>query len=86
MVNSMENKTSKAEPVASKAMNRRALLKKAGWVLPVIAAAPLMNTAAAASTVNCAALLERRNMHRKNHDKAAYDDIQAKLDANGCPC
>ncbi|MEM8484679.1 MAG: hypothetical protein AAF564_03980 [Bacteroidota bacterium] len=73
------------EPVTEKTVSRRALLR-AGWVIPVIAATPLLNTASAMSTVNCDALLERRNMHRKNGDRDSYNDIQAKLDANGCPC
>ena len=84
----MENLTNNAEDqqsVLGKSVNRRALLK-AGWILPVIAITPLMNTASAMSTVDCDALLLKRDMHRQNHDRAAYNDIQAKLDANGCPC
>lgn len=83
----MENTTrhTDAEPAMEKTVTRRALLR-AGWVIPVIAATPLLNTASAMSTVNCDALLERRNMHRKNGDRDSYNDIQAKLDANGCPC
>lgn len=83
----MDNTTrhADAEPATEKTVTRRALLR-AGWVIPVIAATPLLNTASAMSTVNCDALLERRNMHRKNGDRDSYNDIQAKLDANGCPC
>ena len=84
----MENlrESSEEQPsLLGKSVNRRALLK-AGWILPVIAITPLMNTASAMSTVDCDALLLKRDMHRQNHDRAAYNDIQAKLDANGCPC
>ena len=83
----MENVTNNVEEqsVSGKSVNRRVLLK-AGWILPVIAITPLMNTASAMSTVDCDALLLKRDMHRQNRDKAAFNDIQAKLDANGCPC
>lgn len=69
----------------SKSFNRRALLK-AGWIIPAIVVTPLMNTASAQSTVDCDNLLQKRDFHRKNGDRAAYNNIQAKLDANGCPC
>jgi len=84
----MENITNSSEEqqsVFGKSVNRRSLLK-AGWILPVIAITPLMNTASAMSTVDCDALLQKRDLHRANHDKAAFNDIQAKLDAAGCPC
>lgn len=71
-------KSSQPKPVS-----RRALLK-AGWVVPAIAVTPLMNTATAASTVNCDTLLEKRELHRANGDKDAYDDIMRKLHENGC--
>ncbi len=73
------------ETSLNNSVSRRALLR-AGWVLPVIAVTPLLNTASAMSTVNCDGLLAKRDMHRKNGDRKAYDAIQQKLDANGCPC
>ena len=81
----LENKAENLEAMAGKTMHRRTLLK-AGWILPVIAVTPLVNTASAMSTVDCDALLQKREMHRRNHDRAAFDDIQGKLDAAGCPC
>ena len=66
-------------------VSRRSLLR-AGWVIPVIAVTPLMNTASAMSTVNCDNLLAKRAVHRKNGDRKAYDDLTAKLEASGCPC
>ncbi len=84
----MENLTNKSEDqslLSGKSYNRRVLLK-AGWILPVIAVTPLINTASAMSSVDCDSLLAKRDMHRKNGDKSAYNNIQAKLDANGCPC
>ncbi|MFK7846443.1 MAG: hypothetical protein AB8G77_14185, partial [Rhodothermales bacterium] len=49
-------------------VSRRALLR-AGWVLPVIAVTPLLNTASAMSAVNCDGLLAKRDLHRKNGDR-----------------
>ena len=69
----------------NKSINRRVLLK-AGWILPVIAVTPLVNTASAMSSVDCDSLMAKRDMHRKNGDRAAYDNIQAKLISSGCPC
>ncbi len=73
------------QETAASTINRRMLLK-AGWLIPVIAVTPLINTASAISTVDCDSLLAKRAVHRQNGDRAAYDDLTAKLNANGCPC
>ena len=79
------NESSVEEKISRSPMSRRALLR-AGWVIPAIAVTPLMNTASAMSTVDCDNLLAKRDVHRKNGDRAAYDDLTAKLEASGCPC
>lgn len=73
------------QDVTRNAISRRALLR-AGWVIPAIAVTPLMNTASAMSTVSCDNLLAKRDVHRKNGDRQAYDDLTEKLLASGCPC
>ena len=79
------NQSPLEQSVSRGPVSRRALLR-AGWVIPVIAVTPLMNTASAMSTVNCDNLLAKRAVHRKNGDRVAYDDLTAKLEAAGCPC
>ncbi len=83
--NTSNENAEKLQATANTTINRRTLLK-AGWLIPVIAVTPLINTASAVSTVDCDSLLAKRAVHRKNGDRAAYDDLTAKLNANGCPC
>lgn len=67
----------------SKSVSRRALLK-AGWILPVIAATPLVNTASAMSAVNCANLQDKLAKHVQSGDFDAASDILGKIIDNGC--
>ena len=69
---------------SEKAVSRRAVLKKAGWALPVIAAAPLLNTASAMSSVNCGNLQTKLSKHINNGDYDAANDILHKIIDNGC--
>ena len=62
---------------------RRALLR-AGWAIPVIAATPLMNTASAVSSVDCAALQTRLLQHISDGDADAANDIINKMIQGGC--
>ena len=62
---------------------RRALLR-AGWAIPVIAATPLMNTASAVSSVNCANLQAKLIKHINNGDIEAANDIVGKMITSGC--
>ena len=66
-----------------KPVSRRVLLK-AGWALPVIAATPLLNTASAMSTVNCAGLQAKLSKHVNSGDYDAANDILVKIIDNGC--
>ncbi len=66
------------------AVSRRAILKKAGWALPVIAAAPLLNTASAMSSDNCGGLQDKLAKHINNGDYDAANDILVKIIDNGC--
>ena len=74
-----ENKS--AEP--KRPVSRRALLK-AGWVVPAIAATPLMNTASAMSSVNCANLQAKLVKHINNGDYDAANDMVNKIIDSGC--
>ncbi len=67
----------------SKSVSRRALLK-AGWALPVIAATPLLNTASAMSSTNCAGLQAKLAKHVNNGNYDAANDILVKIIENGC--
>ncbi len=77
----MKDHTSQEQ--STKSVSRRALLK-AGWALPVIAATPLLNTASAMSTVNCANLQSKLSKHVNNGDYDAANDILVKIIDNGC--
>ena len=81
----MDNTSTNVESqdFTNKSVSRRALVK-AGWILPVIAVTPLMNTASAMSAVDCDDLLLQLDAARKNHDRAAYDTIRQKIKDNGC--
>ena len=80
----MENHST-TEPAAntSKSVSRRALIK-AGWILPVIAVSPLINTASAMSSVNCNDLLNQLETHKQNGDRDAYNAVRTQLRENGC--
>lgn len=64
-------------------LGRRALLK-AGWTVPVIAATPLLNTASAMSSVNCANLQAKLIKHINDGDLDSANDILGKIISNGC--
>ena len=78
-------KTSTEQPqdFTNKSVSRRALVK-AGWVLPVIAVTPLMNTASAMSAVDCNDLLQQLDDARRDKDRAKYDAVRRKIKENGC--
>ncbi len=67
----------------STSLGRRALLR-AGWAIPVIAATPLMNTASAMSSVNCANLQSKLYKHINSGDYDAASDIVNKMINSGC--
>ena len=62
---------------------RRSLLK-AGWAIPVIAATPLLNTAAALSSSNCGDLYAQMDEAKKNGDKALYQALKGVARDAGC--
>ena len=64
-------------------MGRRTLLK-AGWTVPVIAATPLLNTASAMSSVNCAALQDRLFKHISDGNAEAANKIISRMIEGGC--
>ena len=76
---SAENKSAETK----RPVSRRALLK-AGWVVPVIAATPLMNTASAVSSVNCANLQAKLVKHINSGDYDAANDMVNKIIDSGC--
>ena len=67
----------------TKTVSRRALIK-AGWILPVIAATPLVNTASAMSSVNCANLQDKLAKHVASGDYDSASNILGKIIDNGC--
>ena len=67
----------------TKSVSRRALLK-AGWIVPAIAVTPLMNTASAISTVNCANMQSKLYKHINNGDYEAANDLLGKIIDSGC--
>lgn len=67
----------------TKSVSRRALLK-AGWIVPAIAVTPLMNTASAQSTVNCANLQSKLVKHINNGNYDAANDLVGKMIESGC--
>ena len=81
----MEQLNNDISPVKSEIVSKnRRLLLKAGWTIPVIAATPLLNTAAALSQANCAGLYAQLDEAKRAGDKPTYQNLKGIAKDAGC--